>query len=492
MPSVPFLRRFFGSAVSNAAGYSVGGAIQPTLEPYTQDLANQTWALHSVKPLNPSAAAAASLRGIMDDGDARAEASMTGINGERYAALRRLAANPPAFDALLMLRRRDAIDETQFDRGLAQLGIHEEWRPRVKALLNVLPSVEDQVRFAVREAYDPASVERLDLDAEFPQAFADAAEAIGLPPSQARLYWRAHWQLPSREEGAEMLHRGLISQETFHDLLKALDFAPTWRDKLEEISAAIPTLEDFTRMTVREVFDPAQRRALGLDADYPAAFTEKAALHGLSEEYARDYWAAHWRLPSARQGYVMFWRGEITAAELDGLLKALDYPAIWRDRLASIAHVVPGRIDLKRMFKLDLISRDDVHDGYIRIGYAPDDAERMTRIAEAEKNAGGVEQPWLNRAKSRLFTVAHNEFMDESLGEADARALLARVGASPGERDGIIELWKAEAAVDRRELTPSQIVKAYKKTLLTHERAVELLLDRSYTREDAEILLGSA
>jgi hypothetical protein len=75
---------------------------------------------------------------------------------------------------------------------------------------------------------------------------------------------------------------------------------------------------------------------------------------------------------------------------------------------------------------------------------------------------------------------------------AAAGALFVGVGARARERDGIIAVWKAEAEVDRRELTPSQIVKAYKKALLTHDRAMELLLDRSYTPDDAELLLGSA
>lgn len=492
MPRVPFLRRFFGLAVSNAAGYSIGGAIQPTLEPYTQDLANQTWALHSVKPLNAGAAAQASLRGIMDDGDARDEAAMTGYDGTRYAALRRLAANPPALDALLALWRRHAIDDAQLDRGLAQNGIHEEWRPRVKALAHVLPSVEDQVRFAVREAYNDEAAARLSLDAEFPQAFADAAELIGLAPEQARLYWRAHWELPSFEQLAQMLFRTDMDEAEFEQALKAIDIAPVWRQRYQEIARLIPTREDMVTFAVRESYDPEQVKSLGLDLDYPELLTGELAKHGITEEDAHRYWWSHWRLPSARQGADMLARGEITDAQYMALLKALDYPKPWRSRLAAIARIQLGRIDIKRAYKLNLIDRAEVVQHYLRLRYTDEDAEIMAKIADAEKAQGGVEQPFLNRAKSRLYTVAHNEYIAGSITDAKAKEVLIDVGAHPAEADAVIATWKVEDAIGRKELTASQVLKLYGKTKLTRDDAFDRLIDMGYTPEDANLRLDNA
>jgi hypothetical protein len=288
-----------------------------------------------------------------------------------------------------------------------------------------------------------------------------------------------------------MLHRGLISPAQHNDLLKALDYAPTWRPRLRELARRIPPISDMIRFAVREVYDPASRAELGLDTDYPPEFTPEAALHGMDEERAQQYWAAHWRLPSAQQGYRMLWRGEISEAQLDGLLKALDYPPVWRERLANIARLVPGRIDLKRMLKHEILTEAQVFAGYQRLGYAPADARHMTDIAVAELQGGGQETPWLDRAKSRLFTVTHNEYLDGSIDAARARDLLGDVGVPAGQRATIVALWDSENTISRVELTVAQIRRAYKKDRLDRPTAFAMLVDRGITADDVNILLDT-
>lgn len=486
------LRRLLGSAISNATGYAIGGAVQPTLSPLVQDLANEAWQAHRVLPLTPEDAAAAELRGYYGAGAGENEASYSGIDADRFGVLRQLAGLAPPLETLIAMHRRGLIDDAQLEAGIRQLGYLPSWRGVLRGLRNVLPSVTDMVRFAVREVYDPARRAALDLDAEFPPDFAADAELIGLSRERAGQYWAAHWELPSYEQGAAMLFRGEIDAGRFDTLLKALDYAPTWRGPLEAIARAIPPLSDMIRFAVREVYDPAQRRSLGLDSDYPDAFTAQAAKHGMAEQDARDYWAAHWRLPSALQGYRMLWRGQITQAELAGLLKALDYPALWRDRLQAIAYLVPGRIDLKRMLRHGILNRAQVKAGYQRLGYTEADAEHLTRIAEAEMTTGGAAQTWANRARSRLYTVAHNEYLDGSIDRASAHALVVRVGASSAEADTVLGLWDAESGIARLELTPAQIRKAFQRSLYDRTTALAELEERGMSPEDAVTFLDSA
>ena len=157
---------------------------------------------------------------------------------------------------------------------------------------------------------------------------------------------------------------------------------------------------------------------------------------------AKD-WAAHRRLPSATQGYHMLWRDEITPDELDGLLKALDYPTLWRDRLANIAHLVPGRVDLRRMLAHKVIDRNEVKKGYQRLGYTEKDAETLTVFAEELATTSSASRPWVDRATSRLYTVAHDEYMDRSITEAKAREVFTELGMSDLSRT-MIRLWKVE------------------------------------------------
>lgn len=484
-------QRLFGQALSNAVGYGFGTAVAPILEPEAQVLANEAWDTLPFRPLSAQTAARAAAEGIEGEGAAKGEARKTGIGDDRYDTLRQLANEYPPPDTLIELLRRKDIKPGEFDEALHRHAVPPVWRTKLAGLTRYLVPPSDLIRMAVREVFNPAQRDELDLDAEFPDAFAAKAELLGISEADARNYWAAHWQLPSYEQGAEMLHRGELTDAQFSGLLKALDYAPTWRSKLETIARRIPPLSDMIRFAVREVYDPTKRRNLGLDAEFPDAFAAQAKLHGMSEEHAREYWAAHWRLPSATQGYHMLWRDEITPDELDGLLKALDYPTLWRDRLANIAHLVPGRVDLRRMLAHKVIDRNEVKKGYQRLGYTEKDAETLTVFAEELATTSSASRPWVDRATSRLYTVAHDEYMDRSITEAKARQVFTELGMSDLEQDDVIRLWKVEQSIARLELTPAQIKKAYKSGSYKLPFALSELAERGLTEEDATTFLQS-
>lgn len=485
-----FLRPL-GAVGGTAIGFAVGHGVSPAIRPVIQDLANQAWELHQVRPLEPSIAAQLVAEEMWSFSQGRDEAARSGINEERFNGLIMEARRGPTIEQAYDGVRRGVIGGAAFEDAMRQAGIRPEWDELMRALINVQPSVTDMVRFAVREVYDSGQRADLDLDAEFPPAFATDAEKIGIDRELAGKYWAAHWDLPSYEQLAQMRFRGLLSPQAFRDALKAIDYAPTWRDKLEEIARRIPTIPDMVRFAVREVYNAPLRRSLGYEDEYPEAFTAEAAKHGLTEEHARQYWWAHWRLPSARQGYQMLWRGEITEGQLDDLLKALDYPSVWRDRLANIARIVPGRIDLKRMLRHGIKDRAGVKAGYQRLGYAESDAEFMTQIAEAEVGAGSGGSSWLGRARTRLYTVAHNEYLDDAIDEARARGVLSDVGVPAGEIGDVITMWDIEQEISRLELTPAQIKKAYTSGRWTLDEAIAALAAQGMTAADADDFLGS-
>lgn len=483
--------RFFGNAASSAAGFGIGAAVSPALRPITQEVANETWQRYPNRPLSPDDAAEAIVRGLLDEDEAANEASMSGVNGERFGVIHGLAGQPPGAQELLELWNRGAIGQDDVDRGLKQSRLRPEWVGPVKALRTVLVPVSDRIRMAVREVFSPDLRRSLDLDADFPEALLPFTRQLGLLDSDARDYWAGHWDLPSRTEGADMWHRGEITEAQYDALLRALDYAPVWRGPLKAISNAIPSLSDMQRLARREVYNPAQRRALDLDADFPAEFAQQAAKHGFSEKDAKDFWAGGWRLPSATQGYHMLWRDEITEPQLDDLLKALDYAPVWRPKLANIARLVPGRVDLRRMLAAGVIDRAKVKKGYQRLGYTDADAETLTVFAEQQAASGPtVHQKWADKAKSSLFTVTHSEYLDDSLDRAGAESAFDVVGVPEGERAAIFAAWDKENEIARLELTTAQIVKAYKNAKLTLDEAKGRLADKGIAPGDADILLA--
>lgn len=531
LPSV--VRRFFGSAVSNAAGYSMGGAIQPTLEPLTQDLANETWRLHPTRPVPPAAAAEATVRGLLDTDAAAHEAAASGYDGERFRVMRGLAGEPPGAQQLLELWNRGEITEADVTHGLQQGRMRPEWYSAFKALRTVLVPVSDLVRMAVREVFSPEQRAALDLDADYPAELTAKARLLGLAEADARDYWAAHWELPSATQGAEMLHRGLISQSQYDGLLRALDYAPTWRDKLRALADRIPPVTDMIRFAVREVYSPDVRSRFGLDEDYPAEFTSEAALNGMSDERARQYWAAHWELPSPEQGFRMYHRKIIDRDTLALLLRTRDYMPFWRGKLIELAYLVPGRVDLRRMFKFGVLTEAQVREGYERLGYSPEDAATLTRFAVAEKAGASAakdltaaqlateyEGLHITRAEylaaleklgyteaeaSQLAELAdtrrvvqarnqrigriHTQYVGHKIATEQARAALDAANVRPEAAELIMAEWDAEREVNVRRLTQAQVKKAFTKALRDRAWALDALTDLGMTDDEAALYL---
>lgn len=479
--------RLQGVLIGAAVGRAASTAFRPIFELAEQD----AWKLNPNRVLNLNQLAQLVAQAIVPADAAAGEAERSGYQRNRLDALVQLEMNGPGLGSLQEMLRRGEIDEAKFRHGLRKMGVEPQYDEAALALVEYLAPPTDLVRFGVREVFNPQQRNDLDLDAEFPTAILQHSRKLGISDETMRNYWAAHWELPSYGQLSQMLFRGELTQVQFRNALKALDYAPTWRAKLETIARAIPTITDFQRLVRRGIYAGNERQRFGYDAEYPAEFTEKMALHGMSEDDARDLWAGGWRLPSARQLYVMLWRGEITESDLNIGLKALDYPVFYRQKLANIARPKPGRTDLRLLQRHGIITPAQAHAGYMAIGYSSQDADREVELATAMAANSTGEGDYVSRAQSRLWTVTHNEYVQHSLTKARARAAFVRIGVPPAQRETILDLWDVERDLTRKEYTASQVLKYYKRTNLTREDAFDRLIDLRYTPDDANRMLDS-
>ncbi|GAJ24991.1 unnamed protein product, partial [marine sediment metagenome] len=173
---------------------------------------------------------------------------------------------------------RENKDDIWLNTQLDKLGLDETTREDLKKIMPFYPGVGDLVRFAVREVYYPDYVSKYGLEDEYPAEYEEAARKAGLPPEQAKNYWKAHWVLPSILQGYEMLHRGVIGSEELGDLFKAVDIMPYWRERLEKISYRTFTRVDVRRMYRDNILDEAgvlrAYKDLGYDDEKALAMTE--------------------------------------------------------------------------------------------------------------------------------------------------------------------------------------------------------------------------
>lgn len=149
-------------------------------------------------------------------------------------------------------------------------------------------------------------------------------------------------------------------------------------DRLIKLSEQLPSPADIITLAVREAFNDQFAAQTGADSDFPSEVAEWSERQGLSADWARKYWRAHWQLPSPQMGFEMLHRGVISESDLAALLKALDYAPAWRDKLKAISYNPYTRVDVRRMFNLGILNREGVKRSYLDQGYDNEHAENLT------------------------------------------------------------------------------------------------------------------
>ena len=238
--------------------------------------------------------------------------------------------------------------------------------------------------------------------------------------------------------------RGLIEESELDEALAANRMRGNDAALLKQVVFFIPPAQDLIRMAVREVFSPDVRERFGQDEDFPAEFATFARQQGISDEWARNYWAAHWALPSPAQGFEMLHRGVIDVEDLNVLLRALDVMPFWRDKLTAIAFNPLTRVDLRRMHALGLLTDKDLQTRYEAIGFGADDASLMVAFTVAF-NASGDTLPDELEGLTRASVL--NLFEDGLVTRDDAVTLLTGMGIGSDA---------AELFVDQREMALSR------------------------------------
>lgn len=293
------------------------------------------------------------------------------------------------------------------------------------------PFVQAISRRYVPEIPDPATI----IHAEWrglsgPIDRARALASMGYDPAWHSLIDASLRPLIAWNELRQLLLRNDITQDQFASSMATWGWSTTDITRLKKLHELIPGVSDLVRMAVREAFTPEIIDQYQLHADFPPDFAKYAARIGLTEHWARAYWASHWQLPSITQAFEMLHRGIITRDDIDTLLRVQDVMPYWRDKLTKISYRTLTRVDVRRMYSLGVLDRPGVKQSYKDIGYDDTNAERMTE-----------------------FTVKYQTSSD-------------------------------------RELTKSDILGAYKSGIISRDEALELIQELDYSEDEAEFLLA--
>lgn len=343
--------------------------------------------------------------------------------------------------------------------------------------------------------------------------------------------------------------RGIITPQRHDANLAAVGYPLESIEAIKSLYNILPGAQDLIRMAVREVFSPSQRQTLGLDADFPQDFATWGKQIGLDDTWAKNFWAAHWELPSPSQGYEMLHRELITDTELGALLKALDYSPTWRDKLQAISYSPLTRVDIRRMHKLGQLTNAEVLSAYKAIGYDATNAQRLldfTIALNTEEHNLEIE-PFRGSLRGRIVSAYINNTitaentknalqglgytMEQTLafvGEADftratheaeliragvgklytgggidwneAQARLAPLGFGDGELASLKKVWDLNIEYremsatehEARDLTKAEVLAAYKDRILPPDEVKSMLSSMGYDEHEVNVLIALA
>ena len=305
-------------------------------------------------------------------------------------------------------------------------------------------TVNSQFPFRPLSAADAAAAVERDA-MSYAEAEAEA-KLTGYNPGRFRVLEKLAGIPPNSEQLIQMVRRGVITAARMREGLIQGNVRSEWADDLIKITDAVPSVSQMVHFATRGVYGGGTEIE-GTKDEMPAGYLDDTKRDGLQAEDATKYWQAHWRLPSPEQLFRMFHRGIINGDELDRSIKANDFPPFWRPRLRDIAYLVPGRIDLRRMYAEGIIDEARVLKGYKDIGYNDQDAQILTRfaveLAHKTTAAGAATVDWVGRGRGMAFTDVHGHHKKGDVSDATATAQLEAIGVPAAQAAAVVGFWKA-------------------------------------------------
>lgn len=379
-------------------------------------------------------------------------------SGQKVAALMGLRRQPLTTLESLALFRRGLIGEPRYRAELAERGVTERAiQDGLRAINEFIPTPTDLIRLMTRDVFDPRAVAAGDLDQDFAQKFQGPAVQFAdwqdVSADTMRLYWRAHWDLPSPTQLYDMMHllrpgRHLRYQQFFPGLrpvtpadvtetLKQDDKAPAWVDRLAAITFRPFALSDITRLYRWGEIDEREMQEIMRDR---GVLPDDAAK--LTRAFVKD----------------------VRVGELKQPLR------LARDRIIEALKL--GAID-------EPTARRLLSD------FGLDSAEQDLFISRALVE----ERIWyVKEVMSSIRTMA----LKGLVSEATARQMMMQLGIQGPRIDRHIQLWKVQLLAGKRQIAARQAINFYKRGLVSRSEVYAHLTNLNYTPNDIDLMLAAA
>lgn len=326
--------------------------------------------------------------------------------------------------------------------------------------------------------------------------FINNAALGGVAVNRANLALEAGRPLPSPGSVQQAFLRKEITEAEHDHLLAGYGYTKENIELFKALYFLIPNPADLIRMGVREVFTPEIAEKFGQFQDIPPAFLSWGKKIGLSEQWATNYWAAHWELPSAEMGFDMLHRGIVSKEELTLLLRALDVMPFWREKIIQLSYNPLTRVDVRRMYQSGVIGEDQVHRAYLDLGYNEEKAGWLTEFTKryyTPEDQSSADE-FISLARSTYSQAYKNKLISQD----EYREFLLNLKYHPDDVNLLITLDDIQILGndklfdinDQRKSMRKLILAAYNDGLIENDLALSMLMDLGYEQSEANLELG--
>ena len=390
-------------------------------------------------------------RQLIDDKEMASRLRECGLSDDNIKLMQSLRFRTLDINTINTLYHRGLITRAEWLNRCLAIGISDRDTILLEQASWHVPAIGDLIHFAVREVFTPAIASRFGQFQDYPQALTEWGKKAGAQEDILRLYWAAHWELPSVEAGFDMLHRGIISDDDLNMLMRARDIMPFWREKRKQAAHSVIPYRTVAAMRRYKVIDLATTVELLQKVGY--TFTDALLLCKLADAQSKND-KKDLTLSETVEAYAS---GFLTRDQYKTYLNEigyedteLDYFLAFGDRKKAAydrTHIA-GSLDtatfdaqsktrdlLLRMFRWGMIDDAALRSGLIDIGIPEQAADFYVSNASAE-----LAQEEMQRFADNL----RKQYLQTTLSDIEAQAKLTGAGFTPTAAMRLVREWGIE------------------------------------------------
>jgi len=451
-----------GIVAGQAIGTGVGGGISTVITPLLRDLVNEAWEKYQSMPVAVVLAANVVASGERSYAWGLSEAHKQGINDDRFQALVDFSDTAPDLARMYELLHRGLISDADFAEGARKQLIEPKWLGPLIALRERLLSPAEAAN-----AWQQGYMDEADAEAE--------AALSGVSAERSALQREMAGLPPGAMDSLGMLRRAIIDEATFAQIVREGRTKTKYTAALLALKEQVLPATAWAELWLRGWVTEAEAKAGG-------------ALTGYGPEDVERLYQNRGRPATPRQMWLAIRRSDATEADFRTAIKQSNIRTEYTDWLWATRFTYPSLFQLNRLVTSGALTIARGKEILSNQGWEEQDMDALEAWWKAE--IGPEESPLARKYRTAVINRAYKEYTEWSLDAAGATAVLTQLGETPATIGQVLNYWTLERELYRRELTPTQIRKAYKDGDFDVDEALTRLDAAGYTPEDAATLLG--